>query len=339
VDAYDVGLHTWLGSSPAPEYPERLWNHAVRLAGVTFQGSPWTVHGRHIYAYDPVSHKMIMVRPIKLTTGYNPEPLQYFPGTARAHPDAVVNPPSSYDKYATWAFDPDRGQWELVNGAPAGLDTLVTTSHGVMGVNANERFRLNDAGYLLPWRPSQASEDTAVYLFDLSKKQWSRLGEPQPSPQNLYGMTSLAHDSNRDQIILHGAGQNRDELWTFDLKSQRWSHKNPRVASPEGTAVPVCTREAVFLPREDIFLIYGPAPEDRNLPALWAYKVSEDAWRRVDIPPMTGIEPGRRASQNRAMVYDPNRDLVLLILGTGGDEGQAVVYSMKYRHEQARFVR
>jgi hypothetical protein len=145
-------------------------------------------------------------------------------------------------------------------------------------------------------------------------------------------MTGLAYDSKRDRILLHGAGQNRDELWTLELASRRWSKLEP------STPPPACTREAVYLPQEDVLLLYGPSPEGRSTPALWAYPPTENAWRRVDIAPMTGIDAGSRAGQNRAMVYDPKRDLVLLVLGTGGDQGKTAVFALRYRHAQARFV-
>src|SRR5262249_17196339 len=305
------------------------WDHGVRLAGVTFQGAPWTDHGRKIYAFDPVSRKMIVTRPIRLTTGYDPEPLQFFPAKRTALADALVNPPSSYVKYATWSYDPGTGRWEMLGGAPAGLDTLVTTRHGVMGVNVDWPYRLNDAGYLLPWDPAKPPDDTAIYLLDAGRKTWGRLGEPQPSPQHLYEMTSLAYDSTRDQVFLHGAGPHHDELWTFDLAAKRWRNMRPQGIAP-------AARESVYIAREDVLLTYGPAPEDRNAPAMWAYKLGENAWRRVEIPPMTDIEPARRASQNRAMVYDAARDLVFLILGTGGDAGKAHVYALRYRHASAR---
>ncbi len=74
---------------------------------------------------------------------------------------------------------------------------------------------------------------------------------------------------------------------------------------------------------------------DRTKPALWEYSVGENAWRLVDIPPMTEVAPRQRASQNRAMVYDAKRDLVLLVLGSGGDSGQSAVFAMRYRRTQA----
>jgi hypothetical protein len=279
-----------------------------------------------------------MVHTIRLTTGYDPEPLRSYPAWRSTAADALLNPPSSYVRYATWSYDPGTGQWELLGAAPTGLDTLVTTRHGVMGVNVHWQTRLNDAGYPLPWSPKQPPEDKAIYLFNPALKRWDRLSRRGPSPQNLYEMTSLAYDSRRDQVILHGAGENQNELWVFDLKSRVWTNQNPRVVAPVGNEPPPCAREAVYIPGEDTFLIYGPAPEDRTKPAVWVYKPDENTWRQVDIPPVSGIEPERRASQNRALVYDPKRDLVLLVLGTGGDAGDTFVYAMRYRHGKARFI-
>jgi hypothetical protein len=147
-----------------------------------------------------------------------------------------------------------------------------------------------------------------------------------------------AYDSRRDQVILHGAGEKQNELWVFDLSSRMWIQKKPRVVAPAGKEPPACTREAVYIPGEDAFLIYGPAPEDLTAPAVWVYKPDENTWRLLDIPPLSDIEPARGASQNRALVYDPKRDLVLLVLGSGGDAGDTLVYAMRYRHGKARFV-
>ena len=97
------------------------------------------------------------------------------------------------------------GTFELVGAAPEGLDTLLSTPHGVIGLNVNWPRRLNDAGYHLP-PAAQPPEDTALSLFDAKAGRWQRLGEKQPSPQNLYERTSLAYDSNRDRVLLHGGG-------------------------------------------------------------------------------------------------------------------------------------
>jgi hypothetical protein len=169
----------------------------------------------------------------------------------------------------------------------------------------------------------------------VAKSEWIRLGDPQPSPGNLYEMTSVAYDTRRDQVLLHGGGKNRHELWIFNLKTRQWRNMQPKVVAPDGAAPPECTRESVYLPGDDVLLIYGPSRKDRTKPALWEYSIHENAWRLVDIPPVSEVEPRQRASQNRAMVYDPRQDLVLLVLGSRGDAGPAVVFAMRYRREHA----
>jgi Galactose oxidase, central domain len=329
VDAYSVRDHTWRRLSQVAEYPERLSNHGVRLAGVTFAGGPWTEHGRSIYAYDPVSRKLIMVRTIRLTTGYDPEALRRFPmaltSDYQSRVDALVNPPSSYVKYATWIFDVDAGTFGLVGVAPEGLDTLLSTPHGVIGLNVNWPRRLNDAGYQLP-PAAQPPEDTALSLFDAKEGRWRRLGEKQPSPQNLYERTSLAYDSNRDRVLLHGGGANRDELWTFELKEKRWKNLTPTVVTPQGGKLPASGREAVFLAKQDLLLIYAASSKEPQVWTLWAYRPSQNVWEELEIP---GKDIPRRMGWNDALVYDASRELILLVAGP--TEGKASVYALRFK--------
>lgn len=308
TDAYDVATNTWIAEPRTPSYPERLWNHAVMLAGVTFDGEPWAEHGRRIYSYDPVQDRMIMVDPIRLTMGYEPEWLKSFPSREATAPDSIVQTPSGYSRYATLSYDLKARTWSVVGPAVEGLDTLVTTPLGVMGVPVNWRARLNAPGYQIPYDPRKV-EDNAVYLLRGSK--WDRISAAGPSPQYLYEMTSLAFDTKRNQLILHGGGPTRRELWTFDVRTRKWANREP-----SGDA-PACMREAVYLPGPDVFLTGN---------GLWEYSPPRNAWRKTAI-----TEPPMRAGQNRAMVYDARRDLILLVLGGGGNDGKASVFALKYR--------
>jgi hypothetical protein len=329
VDAYSVPDHTWRRLSQVAEYPERLSNHGVRLAGVTFAGGPWTEHGRSIYAYDPTSRKLPMVRTIRLTTGYDPEALSRFPvaltSDYQAHVDGLVNPPSSYVKYSTWMFDPDGGTFELMGAAPEGLDTLLSTPRGVIGLNVNWPRRLNDAGYHLPLS-AQAPEDTTLSLFDAKAGRWQRLGEKQTSPQNLYERTGLVYDSNRDRVLLHGGGENRDELWSFELKEKRWKKLTPTVMTPRGAKPPASGREAVFLAKQDLLLIYAASSKEPRAWTLWAYRPSQNVWEELEIP---GQGIPRRMGWNDALIYDAQRDLILLV--SGPSEGKASVYALRFK--------
>ncbi len=326
VDAYDVIEHTWLGETE-PEYPERLWNHGVRPAGVTFDGAPWSEHGRSIYAYDPNLKKLVMADGIRLTTGYEPGWVHGYPEISTAAPDALISEPSSYRKFATFLYDEDAKTWEIAGPAPAGLDTLVTTPLGVMGVPVSWSARLNDAGYNRLWRPTDPPVDNAVYLY--RNRRWEKLGPPQASPQNLYEMTSLAWDSKRQQLLLHGGGERRDELWAFDWKTKHWSNRNPKVAAPAGAPPPVCGRESVYLPQQDVLLTYA-GPDN-----TWAYTPSDNSWRKLSIPFEAGNDLPRHSSQNRAMVYDPRHNVVLLVLGGRGDMGKASVFALSYNNATA----
>ncbi len=328
VDVYDLAEHTWIGGAE-PEFPGRTWDKGVRLAGVTFRGGPWTTHGRKAYAYDPVGDRLINVVRMRLTTGYEPEWAHGWPESRAVAADALVRPPSSYKKFVTWSWDPETREWTLIGPAPEGVDTVVTTPHGVVGVRLDWRSRLNDAGYLLPWRPDDPPQETSVWL--LRGSDWERVDRSGPWPQNLYEMTSLAWDSKRERLLLHGGGARRDELWAFQWAEGRWTNLQPKVAG--GGKPPVCSREAVYIPGEDVLLTYGRSRRG-ELPPMWAYTAAENTWRRVEIPIREGEELHRRAGQNRAMVYDPQRGLVLLVLGARGDEGRAAVFALRYRNHE-----
>ena len=77
------------------------------------------------------------------------------------------------------------------------------------------------------------------------------------------------------------------------------------------------------------------ASDDRD---FWVYTPSDNSWRKVRVP-TSGESLHGKVGQNRAMLYDAKRDLLLLVLGgRGGDVGQATVYALRYRHGAAQFV-
>jgi hypothetical protein len=271
---------------------------------------------------------MINVHPLRLTTGYEPAWLAAYPTENITAPDALVRTPSSYRKCVTWSYDPDSREWTVLGPAPAGVDTLLTTPRGVVGLAANWRSRLNDSGYLKPWRPWHPPRDNALYL--LRGRRWERIDRRGESPQNLYEQTSLAYDSKRDRILLHGGGAKRDEFWAFGWRSREWNNLRPKVASPAGAPQPVCGRESVYLPTEDALLVFGRGPEGRGW-QNWVYEGTDNAWRRVEIPVPKGEELYRNAGHNRGMVYDPKRGLILLVIGGRGDAGKTSVFALRYR--------
>ncbi len=303
-DLYDLAQNTWLPSPVIAEYPERAWDRGVNPAGVTFGGVPFVRHGRKVYAWDPVSKLIINTKTILLTAGYHPELLKDIAGE-----DGPGQ--ASYRKWVTMTYNPANEKWDLLCSGVPGLDLTVSTPHGVMGV---------DHYWDTVAAKTRAHAPNSVYVLNVAGRHWKQLPNPGPWPENLYELTALVYDSKRDQLLLHGAGPHRDEMWRYSLAAQRWEK-----LEPGGAPAPRCQREAVYLPESDVMLTASAG-------SLYAYHVGRNQWEKLEIPP----PPGRRAtdlnSQNRAWAFDPAHNLVLMVLGVSrGDLGSTQVYALRYR--------
>ena len=98
-----------------------------------------------------------------------------------------------------------------------------------------------------------------------------------------------------------------------------------------GGAPPVCAREGVYIEREDVFLISRSPAAGSARPDLWAYRADGNTWYRQAVTVAGDAVPARWSHQSSALVYDRARDLLMLVLGSGGDAGRAVVWALRYR--------
>jgi hypothetical protein len=339
-DFYDVEQNTWVSSPLVAEYPERAWDLGVNPAGVTFGGGPWIRHGRKVYAYDPVSKLIINTKTVRLTAGYEPGPLEKIEPKNPDFGTGENYSRSLYAKWVTWTYDPTNEDWEIICSGLPGLDLTVTTPRGVMAVDhrwgAVTRKDRSDAVTF----EGKAVVDNSAYLLDVAGRQWRKLNKTGPWPQNLYEMTALVYDSKREQLILLGGGPQRDELWKFRLSGGKWEKIEPRFAPGTGGKPPVCRREAVYIPGADVMLTAGyPAGSGRDS-RIYAYRVGENRWYKLDIPIPPGKRPRDVVGQNRAWTYDPKHNLVLMVLGDrSGDLARAQVFALRYDHDRAKFVR
>lgn len=321
-DLFDVEENTWFSRPRVAEYPERAWDKGINPAGVTFSGAPFVRHGRKIYAYEPPSGKIINLKTILLTAGYEPAILDRYEPRPPEFGRGEDFRNSDYTKWVTWSFDPEVEGWEVLCSGIPGMDLTVSTPQGVMAVDYD--WRSLDPGnqpQRVMW-DGQSVKENAVYRLDSAAARWEKLsGDRGPWPQNLYEMTALVYDSRRDQLILHGGGRQREEIWTFSQKGG-WRRMDPRGRAP------VCRREAVYIPEADVVFTSGtPAGEEK--PAFYAYRVEENSWVELSLEP----PEGRREAllgQNRGLVYDPLHRLVLLVLGERGGAGRAVIYALRY---------
>jgi len=330
-DSYDVAEHTWIASPHTAEYPERAWNRGINPGGLTFNGAPWIRHGRKIYAYDPISKKIINTRTIFLTSGYEPQVLKRIASPSPQAPDKNQYTRWSYTKWVTWAYDEkEKDGWEIVCSGLPGLDLTVQTPYGVMAIDHNWGAVDNkDREDMSVWQ-GQPMVNNSVYLLKVIDRKWDKLTIEGPWPQNLYETAALVYDSRRKHLILHGAGPKRDELWRFILEKGKWEKITPGFAAGAGEQAPVCTREAVYLEKDDALLTFGGPGGDRTKAGFWAYRVGENRWHKLDIQPPAGKTMNQMFSQNRGWAYDPIHDRIWMVLGLTGDMGRAEVYGLKF---------
>ncbi len=330
-DFYDVEQNTWISSPLEAEYPERAWDLGINPGGVTFGGGPWVRHGRKVYAYDPVSGKVVNTKRVNLTAGYQPGLLDYIEPRSPDFGEGENFTRSRYSKWVTWLYHEDSREWAILCSGLPGLDLLVQTPHGVMGVDHNWGAIDSEERPDMTTYKGEPMVDNSVYLLDVTGRQWRKLTRGGPWPQNLYEMTALVYDSRRDQLILHGGGPERDELWRFPLDTGRWEKIEPRFAPGAGDKPPVCRREAVYLPDDDVVLTTGTPAGNGAEPGFWSYRVGENRWYRVDVEPPQGLGMNDMLAQNRAWTYDPIHDIVFMIMGErAGDMAAAVVYGLRY---------
>ena len=335
-DFYDVEQHTWTSSPLVTPYPERNWDKSggVYPAGLMFDGTPFMRHGRKAYAWDPVSNLIINMKYIYLTADYEPGFLK------DSHP---VNPEfgsgedfkmTGYAKWVTWTYNEQTEKWDILCPALQGLDLLVSTPHGVMGVNyhwsaVNSNNRYNHVTY-----NGEKVVENSVYLLKVAGKEWQKLTIGGPWPQNLYELTALVYDSRRDQLILHGAGPERDELWRFPLDTGRWEKIEPRYHESTNGRAPVCHREGVYLPKDDVFVTAGRPSGEKGDPSFWAYHAGGNRWHKLNIAPPEGRAVREMVGQNRAWAYDPAHNIIFMVMSKSGDSSTSVVYGIRINFEK-----
>ena len=99
------------------------------------------------------------------------------------------------------------------------------------------------------------------------------------------------------------------------------------------TAAWLFQRRLIYLPTHDLLLTYGAARGKGREAELWSYLCAENVWRRVDVDLPEGMTASAATSPTRALLYDPQRSIALLLLATDGNLGRCVVYALRYQPE------
>jgi hypothetical protein len=84
---------------------------------------------------------------------------------------------------------------------------------------------------------------------------------------------------------------------------------------------------------DDVLLTYGRARGKAPGAGLWIYLCAETVWRRLDVVLPEGMTESAAASPTRALLYDPQRKVALLVLATDRNRGRCVIYALRYVRE------
>jgi uncharacterized protein (TIGR03437 family) len=210
---------------------------------------------------------------------------------------------ASADGSDLWIYSLDRQQWTQMS--PAGATPSPRHGHTLTFDPVRRRV------VVVAGQGSDFFGD--VWAYDIRANAWTQLSGNSSGPLPRYGHSAV-YDSRRDRIVIsHGftSEQGRyDDTWAFDLATNSW-----RDISPATRPLRRCLHHAVYVPESDRMLLYGgcssgygPCPQGD----LWSLDFSSKQWTQITS------NPSPPARQRYGMVFDSNRNKVVVFGGLGG---------------------
>lgn len=121
-----------------------------------------------------------------------------------------------------------------------------------------------------------------------------------------------------------GGGEQGAEVWTYDLKTARWTLKEPNT-SPPGVC---CNKQNVYDPSIGRYIRFPKFSGSHgwqwwreiylNDSAVWTYDLTANRWRNMRTLPTPRLSPYRCAS------WDSDRQVVVVFGGEGSHEGTLI---------------
>lgn len=211
------------------------------------------------------------------------------------------------DYVDTWAFDPQRDSWTLLD--PGGRRPWARHSHSMVYDPTRGKIIMfggtSMAGYFT------GLNDTWVY--DSSANSWSMLTPAGDVPQ-ARSAHAMGYDPNTKKMILFGGNaQSRclGDTWAYDPATNTWAQLTPLGDIPS----PRYGASLVFDPGLNKFLLFG-GRDSADLNDLWSFDPAAGAWARLDP---AGDVPSARSYAG--MVYDPGTAQTILFGGNAQASG------------------
>ncbi|MEX0703058.1 MAG: hypothetical protein WD069_13265, partial [Planctomycetales bacterium] len=167
-------------------------------------------------------------------------------------------------------------------------------------------------------------DGTLRFVTSAGTKTYTNLGQL-PRAWEDHGFCHF-YDPQRKRVMYFGGPKDKQQLFALDLSTEkpRWADLGVKAAG--GGALPLSSREIVYVPKHDVFLmIAGTRPQSTNV-AVWALDPRTNTFSKVDLP---GAPVDSYVSQG--LQYDPVTDLCFYISrGSGPPPLRA------FRYEPAR---
>lgn len=296
VAHYNVGDNRWSLSWP-PHVAPYCWGASGSIFGWSYGARPWTQHSYRWYCYDSVSKMMV-----------------YCPRNSPDGREVLIdsNPTKAFrldqqKGFMTVVYDPVRRSYFPPDLSRPFRNTwdlcLTTTPHGIYATTAGKMYHAK--------------------VQDGGKVQWKLVDEnvPKFKAGYHYEWVPTVYDSKRNRLLLFTGKADLVETYERPLgEGGTWKQLETKGATTFG-------RETAYSPQHDAVLFLGSKGR------LFVLDCSSHQWRELDTP-SAYIEG--TVDVNTAMVYDPKRDLCVLLVSSN-NVAPNKVFLLRYDPATAKY--
>ncbi len=261
---------------------------------MTSTGKPWAMHAFDTLDYHPPSRRVLFV-------GY--------PKHAHGAKNRLQKKGINLNdlRPATWWYDPDKKQWELLKISSPNL-----FAHGLVWDSTTDQFIGHDG--------------SSTFLFDPEQKSWKTY----QSPSTPGWHQRLVVETRKGRILSFGNNKGNADLWSYSLSSRKWEKVSVEVRplSANGAAMAYDTRHNILLYLANNHANAYSNPSGKS--ATYLYSSSTQFWKRLSIesPPLFGM--------NYLTQYDPVRQVFLHFEQTSQSDKQLAVWALRWERKKIK---
>lgn len=156
--------------------------------------------------------------------------------------------------------------------------------------------------------------DASPWFFETATGKWNRLRTGGDAPSSGFGDTLIYLANRKQAFFIHGSS----DVWFYDVPANKWT--KPKVTGPappfgiDATSCYDSKRDRIYFGGGS----YPVAPAGTN--AFWIYDLKTNTF--IDPKPKGAPCRGSNSypTKNAVMVYEPVRDVVLLVMHSHHDD-------------------